>query len=67
MELAYTYWEGESGWLAGYLNEYPEQWTQGKDIQDLEKMLLELYRNFQKEDTPKNKLNKKAGILKVPA
>jgi len=28
MELTYTYWEGENGWLLGYLNDYPEQWTQ---------------------------------------
>ena len=49
MELAYTYWEGESGWLVGCLNDYPEQWTQGKDIAELEEMLLDLYENFQIE------------------
>jgi len=43
MELAYTYWEGESGWLVVYLNNYPEHWTQGKDIEELEEMLLDLY------------------------
>ena len=49
MELQYTFWEGESGWLVGYLNDYPEQWTQGKDIKELEEMLLDLYENIQEE------------------
>ena len=67
MELPYTYWEGEGGWLVGYLNEYPENWTQGKDITELEEMLLDLYENFQEEATRKNKQVKKTGILRVPA
>ena len=67
MELPYTYWEGEKGWLVGYLNEYPEQWTQGKDITELEEMLLDLYENFQEEVKRKNKQVKKTGILRVPA
>jgi predicted RNase H-like HicB family nuclease len=67
MELPYTYWEGEDGWLVGYLNEYPEQWTQGKDITELEEMLLDLYENFQEEVKRKKKQVKKTGILRVPA
>ena len=46
MELSYTYWEGEDNWLLGYLNDYPEQWTQGKDIKELEEMLADLYINI---------------------
>ena len=49
MEMSYTYWDGENGWLIGYLNEYPEQWTQGKNINELEEMLIDLYVNFQEE------------------
>jgi len=67
MELPYTYWEGEGGWLVGYLDEYPEQWTQGKDIKELEEMLLDLYENFQEESKRKNKQIKKTGVLRVPA
>jgi predicted RNase H-like HicB family nuclease len=67
MELLYTYWEGEGGWLVGYLNEYPEQWTQGKDITELEDMLLDLYENFQEEAKRKNKQIRKTGVLRVPA
>jgi predicted RNase H-like HicB family nuclease len=67
MELLYTYWEGEDGWLVGYLNEYPEHWTQGKDIKELEEMLFDLYENFQEEEKRKKKQVKKPGILRVPA
>jgi len=49
LELPHSYWEGEDGWLVGYLNEYPEQWTQGKNIKELEEMLYDLYVNFQEE------------------
>jgi predicted RNase H-like HicB family nuclease len=55
MELPYTYWEGEDGWLVGYLNEYPEYWTQGKDIKGLEEMFFDLYENFQEEEKEKSK------------
>ena len=67
MELSYTYWEGEGGWLVGYLNDYPEQWTQGKDIAELEEMLLDLYVNFQDEAKRKKGQIKKAGVLRIPA
>jgi len=67
MELQYTYWEGEGGWLVGYLNEYPEHWTQGKDITELEEMLLDLYENFQEEAKRAQKQVKKTGVLRVPA
>jgi predicted RNase H-like HicB family nuclease len=67
MELPYTYWEGEGGWLVGYLNEYPEQWTQGKDITELEEMLLDLHENFQEETKRTQKQVKKTGVLRVPA
>jgi predicted RNase H-like HicB family nuclease len=67
MEMPYTYWEGENGWLVGYLNEYPEQWTQGKSITELEEMLLDLYENFQEEEKKKSKQVRKTGLLRVPA
>jgi predicted RNase H-like HicB family nuclease len=67
MEMPYTYWEGENGWLVGYLNVYPEQWTQGKNITELEEMLLDLYENFQEEAKNKIKQVKKTGLLRVPA
>jgi predicted RNase H-like HicB family nuclease len=66
MELSYTYWEGE-GWLVGYLDDYPDHCTQGKDIPELEEMLLDLYEIFQ-EDAKKEKTRiKKSGVLRVTA
>ncbi len=67
MELPYTYWEGEGGWLVGYLNEYPDHWTQGKNIAELEEMLLDLYINFQEEAKRAPKQVKKTGVLRIPA
>ena len=67
MEMAYTYWEGEGGWLVGHLNEYPDNWTQGKDITELEEMLLDLYINFTEEAKKNNAPIKKTGKLRVPA
>ncbi|MCL2211376.1 MAG: type II toxin-antitoxin system HicB family antitoxin [Treponema sp.] len=67
MEMAYTYWEGEGGWLIGYLNDFPDNWTQGKDITELEEMLLDLYINFKEEAKKETKQIKKNGKLRVPA
>jgi predicted RNase H-like HicB family nuclease len=39
MKLDYTYWQDE-GFFIGFLDEFPGWWTQGKDIRELETMLL---------------------------
>ena len=67
IELPYTYWEGENSWLVGYLNDYPEQWTQGKNITELEEMLFDLYENFLEEAKRKKERVLKAGVLRVSA
>jgi predicted RNase H-like HicB family nuclease len=66
MELDYTYWQSKDGWLVGYLNVWPEHWTQGKTISELEEMLLDLY-EFYKEEQEENAAEKKTGTLKVMA
>jgi predicted RNase H-like HicB family nuclease len=66
MELRYTYWEGE-GWLVGYLDDYPNHMTQGKDIAELEEMLLDLYEIFQEDAKKEKQQVKKSGVLQVPA
>ena len=48
LELNYTYWKSATHYL-GYLNDFPEHMTQGKDIPELEEMLLDLYEMI-KED-----------------
>ncbi|MDR2483497.1 MAG: type II toxin-antitoxin system HicB family antitoxin [Treponema sp.] len=43
MELSYTFWEAEEGGFIGFINQFPDYWTQGETIDELEKMLASLY------------------------
>ena len=38
----YVYWQQEDAWL-GYLQEYPDYWTQGETLTDLVEHLKDLY------------------------
>ncbi|HMB05086.1 MAG TPA: hypothetical protein VKP69_15285, partial [Isosphaeraceae bacterium] len=38
----YVYWQEEDAWL-GYLEEYPDYWTQGETLDDLIEHLRDLY------------------------
>lgn len=38
-------WEEDGGWL-GYLQDYPDYWTQGESLDDLKEHLRELYDTF---------------------
>jgi hypothetical protein len=40
--VRYVYWEENNAWL-GYLEEYPDYWTQGESLGDLIEHLKELY------------------------
>ena len=55
----FTYWRESYGNFLGYLNAYPDHWTQGDDLEDLKVQLLDLYHEFSKEDLP--------GVRKVGA
>jgi predicted RNase H-like HicB family nuclease len=66
MELQYTYWQEEDGWFLGYLNDYPDRWTQGKTVKELEEMLLDLY-ELEQEDEPKKIPVRKTGKLVLAA
>ncbi|HEV7515915.1 MAG TPA: type II toxin-antitoxin system HicB family antitoxin [Thermoanaerobaculia bacterium] len=37
-----VYWEEEGAWL-GYLQVYPDYWTQGETLEDLKEHLRDLY------------------------
>jgi len=67
MELEYTYWESKDGWFVGYLNIWPDHLTQGKDITELEAMLLDLYEFYKEEQTELETVEKKTGLLKAYA
>jgi predicted RNase H-like HicB family nuclease len=34
MKINFTYWTEEDGKFLGHLNEYPDHWTQGEDLDD---------------------------------
>jgi predicted RNase H-like HicB family nuclease len=38
-------WEENGAWL-GYLQEYPDYWTQGETLEDLREHLKDLYHEF---------------------
>ena len=52
MKIDYTYWTEEDGTILGYLNEYPDHWTQGKDLEDLKEHLLDLHKVFSGDTIP---------------
>ncbi len=55
MKLQYTYWQEKDGNFLGYLNDYPEHWTQGNDLEDLKEHLKDLYQEFSQESSPRIK------------
>ena len=38
-------WEEDGGWL-GYLQDYPDYWTQGETLEDLREHLTDLYEDI---------------------
>jgi hypothetical protein len=52
MKQNFTYWKESDGKFLGYLNDYPEHWTQGENLEDLKERLLDLYREFSTGDLP---------------
>ncbi|NLB56676.1 MAG: type II toxin-antitoxin system HicB family antitoxin [Lentisphaerae bacterium] len=52
MKTTFTYWKESDGFYLGYLNDYPEHWTQGEDLEDLKEHLRDLFKTFKAEDIP---------------
>jgi len=52
MTTTFTYWKESDGKFLGYLNEYPEHWTQGDDLDDLKLHLKDLHEIFARDDLP---------------
>ena len=48
MELEYTYWQ-DGDFFVGFLNDYPEDSTQGVSLPELEEALIEIYEIKQEE------------------
>ncbi len=52
MKAWFTCWREGDGRYLGYLNDYPDHWTQGEDLDDLKEQLRDLYRTFTAEQIP---------------
>lgn len=46
-----VYWKGDKFWL-GYLQDYPDYWTQGKTLKDLKEHLADLYEDISSGEVP---------------
>jgi predicted RNase H-like HicB family nuclease len=49
MKQKFTYWQESDGTYLGYLNEFPDHWTQGESLNDLKEHLSDLYTLFQED------------------
>lgn len=47
----YIYWQDNNQWL-GYLQDYPDYWTQGESWEDLQANLRELFRDLTSGEIP---------------
>ena len=46
-----VYREEDGSWI-GYLQEFPDYWTQGDSLEDLESHLRDLYKDFTSDELP---------------
>jgi hypothetical protein len=49
--VKFVYWEEEGAWL-GYLQDYPDYWTQGESLEDLREHLESLYADLASGQLP---------------
>ena len=66
MQLSYTYWNAREGGYIGYINQYPDYWTQGDSVEELEKMLVSLYNDIMQFDDIQPAVPEYTGTVAVP-
>jgi len=49
--IRYIYWQHDDMWL-GYLQEFPDYWTQGKTLEELQDNLRDLHRDVTGGEIP---------------
>jgi hypothetical protein len=49
--VKYVYWEEGDAWL-GYLQDFPDYWTQGETLDDLKEHLRDLYADLSGAQLP---------------
>jgi hypothetical protein len=65
MELQYTYWQ-DGAFFVGFLNDYPDDSTQGISLSELEEALIEVY-EVKQEEKERLAAIRKTGMIKIPA
>ena len=65
MDLSYIYWEAKEGGYIGYLNQYPDYWTQGDNVKELESMLSSLYEDIMQFDDIKPAVPEHTGSIAI--
>jgi len=65
MELQYTYWK-DGAFFVGFLDDYPDDSTQGVSLAELKEALIEIYQIKQEEKEHLAKI-RKTGKIKIPA
>ena len=51
MKVRYVYWQEDDYWL-GYLEEFPDYWTQGGSLDDLKEHLRDLHDDLSNDRIP---------------
>lgn len=51
MKQRYVYWQDEEMWL-GYLEEYPDYWTQGESESELRENLIDMFKDLSSGAVP---------------
>lgn len=46
-----VYWEEDGSWI-GHLEEFPDYWTQGNTLDELESHLRDLYKDLKSDELP---------------
>lgn len=49
--VKFVYWQEDGFWI-GYLQDYPDYWTQGETLADLKDHLRDLYRDLSAGEVP---------------
>ena len=65
MEIQYTYWQDRQFFI-GFLNDFPDDSTQGLSLPELEEALLEVY-EIKQEEKKHLAAIRKTGKIKIPA
>jgi hypothetical protein len=66
MQMSYTFWAAKEGGYVGYINQYPDYWTQGENVGELEEMLASLYRDIKAFGDIHPAVPEQTGRISVP-